>query len=199
MSYNAATHAATPIMLEELYDNEAQNSSDGSRGFYIANSAFDTNIVIIVLTLLCLLICAMGLNSIVRCALRTSAPAELYDSVDDVETARVGNTGMRRKVLRALPTVVYGAAGTKLPGTDCPICLAEFVEGEEVRILPKCNHGFHVRCIDMWLSSNSSCPTCRQNLLDLSRGNNNEGNMIMNVSAHSASPSTAAALRVPEN
>lgn len=183
-------------VLGEIFDeNGSLNSSDpSSRSLYIGNSAFDTNMVIIVITLLCILICALGLNSVVRCALRTRP---LQESVNDLEAARVVHTGMKRKALKALPTTVYGAAGWKLPDTDCPICLTEFVEGEEVRILPRCNHGFHVRCIDTWLSSNSSCPTCRQNLLELSRENNNEGNVIMNASARSASPSTAAALRVP--
>nr|AFK42834.1 unknown [Lotus japonicus] len=56
----------------------------------------------------------------------------------------------------------------KLPGldTECVICLSEFTDGEKVRVLPKCNHGFHVRCIDKWLSSHSSCPKCRQCLLE---------------------------------
>lgn len=29
------------------------------------------------------------------------------------------------------------------------------------RDLPKCHHGFHVECIDMWLSSHTNCPICR--------------------------------------
>nr|GMC53892.1 RING-H2 finger protein ATL60-like [Ipomoea batatas] len=34
-------------------------------------------------------------------------------------------------------------------------------EGEKARLLPKCNHGFHVDCIDMWFHSHSTCPLCR--------------------------------------
>lgn len=166
--------------LEGLDANTGQKAGEGSssRGPYMGESSFDTNMVVILAALLCALICALGLNSIVRCALRCSrARAALFDSPEDVE-ARLANTGMKRKALRALPTAVYGAAGSKLPYTDCPICLSEFLEGDEVRILPKCNHGFHMRCIDTWLASHSSCPTCRQNLLELSRSNkknNNEG------------------------
>lgn len=28
-------------------------------------------------------------------------------------------------------------------------------------MLPKCKHGFHVECIDMWFHSNNTCPLCR--------------------------------------
>ncbi|XP_010941106.1 RING-H2 finger protein ATL79 [Elaeis guineensis] len=60
------------------------------------------------------------------------------------------------------PTLVF-SPGTRLAGAeaDCAICLAEFVDGEPVRVLAPCNHGFHVRCIERWLAARSSCPTCR--------------------------------------
>ena len=31
--------------------------------------------------------------------------------------------------------------------TECVICLSEFVEGEGICVLGRCNHGFHVTCI----------------------------------------------------
>ncbi|KAF8402879.1 hypothetical protein HHK36_010971 [Tetracentron sinense] len=43
----------------------------------------------------------------------------------------------------------------------CAVCLCEFKEGDEVRVLPECIHSFHVPCIDMWLRSHSNCPLCR--------------------------------------
>ncbi|KAE8722190.1 RING-H2 finger protein ATL79 [Hibiscus syriacus] len=56
-------------------------------------------------------------------------------------------------------------AGMKLAGAEgepeCAICLSEFVEGDGIQVLAKCKHGFHVQCIQQWLASNSSCPTCR--------------------------------------
>ncbi|XP_050113920.1 RING-H2 finger protein ATL51-like [Malus sylvestris] len=39
----------------------------------------------------------------------------------------------------------------------CAVCLCEFTDGEEIRVLPECAHLFHVGCIDMWLSSHSNC------------------------------------------
>ncbi|THG19408.1 hypothetical protein TEA_025793 [Camellia sinensis var. sinensis] len=47
------------------------------------------------------------------------------------------------------------AANSKLG--ECPICLAEYADGDEIRLLPQCGHGFHVACIDTWLGSPSSC------------------------------------------
>lgn len=48
-------------------------------------------------------------------------------------------------------------------GRECPICLSEFEEGDELRILPQCMHSFHVACIDMWLYLHPNCPMCRTN------------------------------------
>ncbi|KAJ3096317.1 hypothetical protein HK100_005599 [Physocladia obscura] len=51
----------------------------------------------------------------------------------------------------------------------CSICLMNYDEGEEMRIL-KCHHGFHLDCIDQWLTSHvNSCPICRQPGVEISR------------------------------
>ncbi|ONK77154.1 uncharacterized protein A4U43_C02F3650 [Asparagus officinalis] len=122
--------------------------------------------VIILAALLCALICALGLNSIVRCVLRCGRRIA-FETAEET-AARLAATGLKKKALRQIPVAVYGSEGANIPvaATDCPICLGEFADGEKVRVLPKCNHGFHVRCIDTWLASHSSCPTCRHSLLD---------------------------------
>nr|DAD22695.1 TPA_asm: hypothetical protein HUJ06_024158 [Nelumbo nucifera] len=45
--------------------------------------------------------------------------------------------------------------------SDCAICLEVLREDEDCRVLPGCNHRFHISCIDSWLSISSSCPVCR--------------------------------------
>ncbi|RRT34439.1 hypothetical protein B296_00057968 [Ensete ventricosum] len=118
----------------------------------------DSDVVVILAALLCALICVVGLALVARCAwLRRASPG-----------ARPAppSKGLKKKALRALPKVSYGAAaaaGGRL--AECPICLAEFAEGDEIRILPQCGHGFHVGCVDTWLVSHSSCPSCRRVLV----------------------------------
>lgn len=122
------------------------------------DSNFDSNMVIILAALLCALICALGLNSIVRCALQRTSTTTTMSAY---ETGGDHGGSLEKEALGRIPVVVYGS-GLRIPATECPICLGEFVEGEEVRILPRCNHGFHVKCIDRWLVLHLSCPNCRQ-------------------------------------
>ena len=46
------------------------------------------------------------------------------------------------------------------------MCLGEFEKGEIVRVLPKCNHVYHVECIDKWLLRSLHCPICREGVID---------------------------------
>ncbi|KAA8539688.1 hypothetical protein F0562_026380 [Nyssa sinensis] len=146
-----------------LFTEPTAPPTNGSRthGSFTSEANFDTNMVIILAALLCALVCALGLNSIVRCAIRCSR--RLAFMTANETAARLAATGLRTSALRQIPVVIYGS-GINIPAADCPICLGEFLKGEKVRVLPKCHHGFHVRCIDIWLASNSSCPTCRQSL-----------------------------------
>ncbi|KAK6935867.1 Zinc finger, RING-type [Dillenia turbinata] len=53
------------------------------------------------------------------------------------------------------PRLSRGAVG------ECLICLDELKHGDKCRVLPKCDHIFHVRCIDHWLMIHPTCPMCR--------------------------------------
>ncbi|XWS17045.1 hypothetical protein CRYUN_Cryun33cG0034000 [Craigia yunnanensis] len=44
---------------------------------------------------------------------------------------------------------------------QCYICLAEYEEGDKIRVLP-CQHEFHMSCVDKWLKEiHGVCPLCR--------------------------------------
>ena len=48
----------------------------------------------------------------------------------------------------------------------CCICFDEYKTNQYKRILDKCNHCFHKKCIDKWFrknQSNMNCPICRTN------------------------------------
>ncbi|KAK0585719.1 hypothetical protein LWI29_032975 [Acer saccharum] len=46
-------------------------------------------------------------------------------------------------------------------GSECPVCLSVFSDGEDIKQLSACKHSFHANCIDQWLNSHSNCPICR--------------------------------------
>ncbi|KAI4327864.1 hypothetical protein L6164_020276 [Bauhinia variegata] len=122
--------------------------------------ALESDFVVILAALLCALICVVGLIAVARCAWlrRGSGPGASPRQA-------LANKGLKKKVLQSLPKFTYidNSNPSKWVATsECAICLAEFAEGDEIRVLPQCGHGFHLNCIDTWLGSHSSCPSCRQ-------------------------------------
>ncbi|XP_057448449.1 RING-H2 finger protein ATL47 isoform X2 [Lotus japonicus] len=74
------------------------------------------------------------------------------------------DSGLDQAFIDALPVFYYKEIiGLKEP-FDCAVCLCEFLEQDKLRLLPVCNHAFHIDCIDTWLLSNSTCPLCRGTL-----------------------------------
>ncbi|XP_062204490.1 RING-H2 finger protein ATL74-like [Phragmites australis] len=133
-----------------------------------SSASFDANMIIILAALLCILICALGLNSLVRFALhcgRTLTVAAPPAAAAAAVAAPATGAGLKKRDLRKIPVQVYEAKAS-VPGTECAICLGEFADGEKVRVLPRCHHGFHMRCIDIWFAEHSSCPICRISFLD---------------------------------
>ncbi|KAK4368231.1 hypothetical protein RND71_012023 [Anisodus tanguticus] len=125
----------------------------------------ESDFVVILAALLCALICVVGLIAVARCAwLRRGTGAGGNGGGQPL-----ANKGLKKKVLQSLPKFTYdpsSTANSAPPFTaECAICLAEYVVGDEIRVLPQCGHSFHLQCIDTWLGSHSSCPSCRQILV----------------------------------
>ncbi|XBJ18704.1 hypothetical protein VPH35_009811 [Triticum aestivum] len=143
--------------LAALHDHAHRHGGGAAPG-----SPFDANVVIILAALFFTLLFAIGLNSLARWALRYVGRGAAVAAGEGGATARVAcsGSGIKRRVLRSLPVEVYGSG--EVIDDVCAICLGESADGEKVRVLPQCGHGFHVRCVDAWLVSHSSCPTCRR-------------------------------------
>ncbi|PON77896.1 43kDa postsynaptic protein [Parasponia andersonii] len=83
--------------------------------------------------------------------------------------------GLDPHVIDALPEFIYkssaAAAANRQNGrrggggsesvVECAVCLSSITDDAKVRLLPNCNHLFHVECVDLWLGSNTTCPLCR--------------------------------------
>ncbi|XP_023734621.1 RING-H2 finger protein ATL78 [Lactuca sativa] len=167
---NEMKHFISRKLLLDTYSYQqpaAAVTAPSSSSPHTEHNNFDANVVMILSVLICALICSLALNSIIRCVLRCTRLSSSESSGSQETTLVKANTGIKKKALKSFPTVSYWE-GLKLTGLnkECVICLGDFSTGERVKILPKCNHGFHVRCIDKWLSSHSSCPTCRNSLLE---------------------------------
>lgn len=147
--------AATPPLSGDTYS---------ASELYPRDYSFEANVAMIVTILFCALICSVVLNAIYRCVLRCSRLPNPESS--ESSSAHLSNSGINKEALKTFPIIKY-SDDLKLPGLDseCVICLSQFAPGERVKVLPKCNHGFHSRCIDRWLKSHSSCPTCRHCLI----------------------------------
>ncbi|XP_024994585.1 E3 ubiquitin-protein ligase ATL23 [Cynara cardunculus var. scolymus] len=69
--------------------------------------------------------------------------------------------GLSAAELEKLPRTTGKELGL---GTECSVCLEDIEEEQPARVVPGCNHGFHLQCADTWLSKNPVCPVCRNKL-----------------------------------
>lgn len=122
--------------------------------------------MVLAAAILCAFVCALGLNTMLQCVFQCFSRV-LTEPMQWISSRRL-NSGIKKKEIIAFPTSIYSHSGSgsdsgspSSSASSCVICLAEFSNGDQIRFLPKCNHHFHVVCIDKWLLSHSSCPTCR--------------------------------------
>ncbi|KAJ4870074.1 RING-H2 finger protein ATL77 [Raphanus sativus] len=127
------------------------------------------NVLMVLSILVCGIIGSIGLHYVIGCIFRRSSSFMIADPISSPSTSRgsASKKGIKKKALKMFPVIKYSPEmNLSGLGEECVICLSDFVAGEQVRLLPKCNHGFHVRCIDKWLKQHVTCPKCRQSLVE---------------------------------
>ncbi|KAI4377190.1 hypothetical protein MLD38_014861 [Melastoma candidum] len=70
------------------------------------------------------------------------------------------------------PSPKKSAADNEENDEQCYICLVEYAEGDQIRVLP-CKHEYHMHCVDKWLKEiHGICPLCRGDVCDGSTEHN---------------------------
>ncbi|KAF7140555.1 hypothetical protein RHSIM_Rhsim06G0076900 [Rhododendron simsii] len=106
------------------------------------------------------------------CSGRTRLESDGQDVVDENQGPVtdhpiwfINTVGLQPSVINKIAVFKYRKSDVLIDGSDCSVCLSEFQEDESLRLLPKCNHAFHIPCIDTWLRSHTNCPLCRAGIL----------------------------------
>lgn len=55
---------------------------------------------------------------------------------------------------------------------ECTICLVPYQTGDQVKLIPGCEHLFHIECLKQWLTQRLRCPNCNVSLEN--RGHNRD-------------------------
>lgn len=126
--------------------------------------------------------------------------ARVDSLIHDPNHPNNGAAGLDDAFIRQITVFKYRREDNLIDGTECAVCLNEFNEEENLRLMPNCEHAFHIPCIDTWLKTHSNCPLCRSTM--------NPVPPVRSSSASNPNPnhnpdglnSTVAALRVePSN
>lgn len=126
------------------------------------------------------LLCVLAISSLLKRMLRCTPD----NSNSPRNSPPCTRSSMKIEEVRSLPITFYSSrsasplhehknasarcslTSSSWTHTVCAICLLDFVDGDLLKVLPACYHTFHIECIDAWLVSRSSCPTCRMHPLD---------------------------------
>lgn len=82
------------------------------------------------------------------------------------------------KSFERYPKLLYsqvekGSSSSSVVSSSCSICLGDYKESDTLRLLPHCDHLFHLACVDPWLRLHSTCPICRKSSIQASHSDSN--------------------------
>ena len=95
-----------------------------------------------------------------KCKKSQGESAPLRRPSDNIHIV-IQRDGFDAAAISAFPLYTYAQLIKPHKCGGCAVCLADYKESEEVRLLPECGHVFHRSCIDPWLMIHPTCPICR--------------------------------------
>ncbi|KAE9613292.1 putative transcription factor C2H2 family [Lupinus albus] len=157
-------------------------------------SSYSSPPTLIAFTLTLVVVCFVGFSTVYfcRCYLMSNFITWIFQRSTSLGGSIVNNlTSLNRRldplVLQTFPTFPYSTVKDirkEKYSLECAICLFEFEDDSMLRLLTICFHVFHQECIDLWLSSNKTCPVCRKDLdstIEESRNSHKRGEDNVNV------------------
>jgi hypothetical protein len=68
---------------------------------------------------------------------------------------------------------LYTEVDGSLENDNCSICTEEYENNDIQRKINQCNHKFHSRCLENWVTNHNTCPLCRVNIVNQNDLENN--------------------------
>lgn len=108
-------------------------------------------------------------SSISRIVMLAEALFEVLDEIHRQPGSQSLSTSLPapESVVDSFPLKFHKKVDAADGGSDaeqCYICLAEYEDGDQIRVLP-CKHEYHMLCVDKWLKEiHGVCPLCRSNV-----------------------------------
>ncbi|XP_047167031.1 E3 ubiquitin-protein ligase ATL6-like [Vigna umbellata] len=150
--------ASIPIAVAQSQPSPNENTDPRLNTF---NPSLAAIIVILVAALFVMAVFSVYVR---HCA---DTPSNSVGPLTSARSRRAAR-GLDPAVIQTFPTLEYSEVKIHKIGKEpleCAVCLCEFEDTETLRLIPKCDHVFHPDCIDEWLSSHTTCPVCRANLV----------------------------------
>lgn len=104
----------------------------------------------------------------------------------------INTVGLQPSIISSITVCKYKKGDGLVEGSECSVCLNEFQEDETLRLLPKCNHAFHLPCIDTWLRSHTNCPMCRAPIVTSSEASSSSSTSESNTDNSTTNRDTQA-------
>ncbi|XP_050211645.1 putative RING-H2 finger protein ATL71 [Mercurialis annua] len=138
--------------------NSSNQSSGGSLALAIG-LCLAVILVIIILSLVSYYFCNRSSSVVTHRTGNTAPPASSINDQDSI------NSIVEDTLIGTCPKLLYSQVkclkGEASVGSCCSICLGDYKDNDMLRLLPKCSHLFHFKCLDSWLRLHPTCPICR--------------------------------------